>query len=280
MKSTKKQQPSKGKKTVAGGKKAASTSTKKDNNNNATTVTNNIQKLGGIDPFNTLVSVLFDANDINKYRSTIVPNYIERHERSTNDPYPFASINDGAPVPEKPIIGLVNLSISATKKFTLPLAPSGVGNEKVPVDPWHISGITNLIMASHGYGTTPSELNRFLIDNDILPRYSGTGNDRRHEKFRNFLIKGPSFLTGGDVINVDGMLADDPVTQFINTKFYVPLVKYLEKAINELGEGSKLKKDCLESKYYCLMLCLCYQQYILLYRFSNTIIRTLFIIYY
>jgi len=249
MKSTKKQQPSKGKKTVAG-KKAASTSTKKDNNNNATTVTNNIQKLGGIDPFNTLVSILFDANDINKYRSTIVPNYIERHERSTNDPYPFASINDGAPVPEKPIIGLVNLSISPTKNFTLPLAPSGVGDEKVPVDPWHISGITNLIMASHGYGTTKSELFRFLFDNDILPQQPGTGNDRRYEGFKRFLQSG-SFLTGGDVIDAGGRLADDPVTQFINTKFYVPLVKYLEKTINEMDTSkSKLKTDCMKSKYY------------------------------
>ena len=245
MKSTKKQQPSKGKKTVAGGKKAASTSTKKDNNNNATAV-KRLEDVAGIDSFNTLANMLFDAN--NNIR-TIIPNYTEQHERSTNNPYPFARTNDGAPVPKKPIVGLVNLSISPNKKFTLPLAPSGVGDEKVPVDPWHISCITNLIMESKEYGTSPSELNRFLFDNDILPRYSGTGNDRRHEKFRNFLIKGPSFLKDGVVYNVDGKLADDPVIQFITTNFYVPLVKYLEEAINELDGGSKLKKDCLESKF-------------------------------
>ena len=112
-----------------------------------------------------MISIILDL----LYQTT----YTEQHERSTLL-YPFARIDDGAPTPEEPIVSLVNLSISPTKKYTLPLTPSGIGDEKVPVDPWHISGITKLIMASQGtcqgYGTDKSELFRFQFDNDILPQ--------------------------------------------------------------------------------------------------------------
>ena len=187
------------------------------------------------------MNILFSGKDDNQGNDvSIVPDLIKLHQESSTS-YPYAWIDNSVAVPSEAIIKKVEFT-GSKEEINLPFDLNGS-----MVDHWRIGGITKLIMASEKYGT--SDRLSFLIDNGILPAHTGKGRDKRHQAFSFFLERGPLFLTGGDVYDSAGKTANDPVTQFITTNFYVPLVGYLAKTINEMEE-SDLKTSCLESKYY------------------------------
>jgi len=191
------------------------------------------------------MSFLFSGKDDNQSNDvSIVPDLIKLHQESSIS-YPYAWIDNSVAVPSEAIIKKVEFT-GSKEEINLPFDLKGS-----MVDHWRIGGITKLIMAAQGYDTTKkSDLLRFLIDiKGILSARTGKGEDKRHQPFHYFLTRGPSFLTGGVVCNTHGKEANDPVSQFVTAKWYVPLVEYLAKTINTM-EPSEVKTSCLESKYF------------------------------
>jgi len=187
------------------------------------------------------MSFLFSGKDDNQGNDvSIIPDLIKLHTESSTS-YPYAWIDNSVAVPSKAITKKVEFT-GSKEEINLPFDLNGS-----MVDHWRIGGITKLIMAAQEYGT--SDCLSFLLDTGILPAYTGKSIDKRHKTFSSFLARGSSFLTGGNVYNSRGEEVNDPVNQFITAKFYVPLVEYLAKTINEMDE-SEVKTSYLESKYY------------------------------